>query len=215
MAKGFVTGRWLDGELRRIVEMLAGPDIDGDHVVVQCDGADRCAKTEIKIASGPSFGIRIVGEVAVVADDVAINPLHAACHHRISELRDDFVRVPIAFDFLHERQLTIRQIRIATANQRQISAQPAVRIELPGSLDGGAESVIGAERCERKRAGEDFGVRGRSEKPVRIQFVKRLAGCRVSDKNSPISFARIRPGQRRRDARLESGDIRPLLLRGF
>ena len=145
-------------------------------------------KLKYKIPNGPAFGIRIVGEIAVVGDDVSINLLHTFGGDSIGQLRDDLLGDAVALGFLRVGKFAIGEIGIAASDENDIAMDASVGIGRRRGLDGGAKMVVGTERCERECGGVELGIRRRREIKIGVAFVERFVGSLIHDDDAPRSF---------------------------
>ena len=181
-------------------------------------------KEKEQVAGAPSGGIRIVGVIAVVGDDVAVDFAQAFCDGRVGHFGENLFNgadalaaagIGKAADWRDRDRL----------GRRESNRRPRGRRGPSAACDSSVvwKLVIGAERGERKRGGDDLGVRRRREEMIGVQLVKVLARVAVRDFNTPISLLAYRLGsaprlrareigpRRRAPLRLE----RDLLLRGL
>src|SRR5512140_267242 len=126
----------------------AGKDADEHHVVVDGESGDRSTPLKDEIVLRPSFAVTLVGEVAVVGDDVSLDLLDAACDDLIREFVKYMERCKLALRAQRVRERSSRKIGIAAANEADVAYQPAILVDDAGGLDGGVELVVRADEGE-------------------------------------------------------------------
>ena len=90
VAESVQRGGGVHGERGGVANLRARGDFDGHTIVIECDGAYRRAKREEEIADGPAGRIGIVGVVAIVGDDVAVNLFQSFGNGFVHHLRENF-----------------------------------------------------------------------------------------------------------------------------
>src|SRR5207302_7072189 len=68
------------------------------------------------------------------------------------------------------------QIRIAAADQGEVSMQATFGVYGPGGLDRGTALIARTYECERGRRGEQFRIGGGNEELVRVLRIQNLTG---------------------------------------
>ena len=101
--------------------MLAGPQIDGEGIVIDGDCRNRGAVGPQHIIDRPAAWKSLQLEKAVVCNYAAFNFFHTAGHHGIGQCCERFFGRPVAFDFFLVRKLPIREVRVTAAGQHQVA----------------------------------------------------------------------------------------------
>ena len=140
-----VAGVRIKCEQRPLSNAIGRFETRKDHIVIDRQGRNRRAVIPHQIVLRPAFAVALVYEIAVIANDVAIDHSHAGCGHLVDEFVEHSRMLGYALGLLRVWQNASGEIGIASSDENQVTGNAAAAVRRTGGFNRRREFVIRAD----------------------------------------------------------------------
>ena len=144
----------------------SGRDAQCDQVVVEYQRAGRAAVAQQGVRVRPAPRVWLPDVAGIVAHHIACNALDPRVLDSLGQLSQRAQPVSGEVLALAIGQLPRGQVRVATADQAQVSVQQSALADAALAHHAGGEGVVASKPAQGHRGGEQLDVGSRDEKPV-------------------------------------------------